>query len=70
MNKYFCCVGRDIAGSIDKYSNPLLSGDYDINRLKSTFVFKSQSRCSTLVIQLLELYLQKVLGTITFPAAS
>ena len=34
MNKYFCSVGRDLAGKIDKSPNPLLSGDYDINESK------------------------------------
>ena len=41
MNKYFCSVGREIAGKIDKCPNPLLSGEYHINPLKSTFVFSS-----------------------------
>ena len=41
MNKYFCSVGRDLAGKIDKSPNPLLSGDYDINPLKSTVTFNS-----------------------------
>ena len=41
ISKYFCSVGRDLAGKIDKSPNPLLSGDYDINPLKSTFVFNS-----------------------------
>ena len=41
MNKYFCSVGKDLAGKIDKSPNPLLSGDYDINPLKSTFPFNS-----------------------------
>ena len=41
MNKYFCSVGRDLIGKINKCPNPLLSGEYDINPLKSTFVFSS-----------------------------
>ena len=41
MNKYFCSVRRDLAEKIDKSPNPLLSGDYDINPLKSTFVFNT-----------------------------
>ena len=41
MNKYFCSVGRDLAGKIDECPNPLLSGAYDISPLKSTFVFSS-----------------------------
>ena len=41
MNKYFYSVGRDLAGKIYKSPNPLLSGDYDINPLKSTFTFNS-----------------------------
>ena len=41
MNKHFCSVARDLAGNIDKYPNPLLSGDYDINPLKRIFVFNS-----------------------------
>ena len=41
MNKYFCSVARDLAGKIDKSLNPLLSGDYDINPLKSTFTLNS-----------------------------
>ena len=41
MNKYFCSVGRDLAGKIDKSPNSLLSGDYDINPLKITFTFNS-----------------------------
>ena len=41
MNKYFCSVGRDLAGKIDKCPNPLLSAEYDINPLKCAFVFSS-----------------------------
>ena len=40
MNKYFCFVGRDLAGKIDYCPNPLLAGEY-INPIKSTFVFNS-----------------------------
>ena len=41
MIKYFCSVGRDLAGKINKCPNPLLSGEYDINPLKSTYVLSS-----------------------------
>ena len=41
MNKYFCFVGRDLVGKIDKFPNPLLSCDYGINPLSSTLVFNS-----------------------------
>ena len=41
MNKYFCFVGRDLVGKIDKFPNPLLSCDNDINPLSSTLVFNS-----------------------------
>ena len=41
MSRYFCSVGRDLAGKIDKCPNPLLSGEYDINPLKSTSVYSS-----------------------------
>ena len=41
MNKYFCSVGRDLAGKIDKAPNPLLSGDYDINPVKIALAFNS-----------------------------
>ena len=41
MNKYICSVGRDLAGKVDECPNLLLSGEYNINTLKSTFVFSS-----------------------------
>ena len=41
MNKYLCSVGRDLIGKINKCPNPLLSGEYDINPRKSTFVSNS-----------------------------
>ena len=47
MSKYLSSVGKDLAGQIGKSPNPLLSGDYDINPLKSTFV-SIQSKYSTL----------------------
>ena len=41
MNKYLSSVGRELARKTDKCPNPLPSGEYDINPLKSIFVFSS-----------------------------
>ena len=41
MRKYFSFVGRDLAVKIDERPNPLLSGEYSVNPLKSTSVFSS-----------------------------
>ena len=41
MNSFFCSVGKDLADKIDSSPNPLLSGDYDVNKNKAKFRFKT-----------------------------
>ena len=40
MNNFFCSVGKDLAGKIAP-SNPLLSGDYHVNKDKAKFCFRT-----------------------------
>ena len=37
MNNFFCSVGKDLADKIDPAPNPLLAGDYEINKYKTIF---------------------------------
>ena len=41
MNSFFCSVGKDLADKIDPAPNPLLSGDYENNKNKAKFHFKT-----------------------------
>ena len=41
MNNFFCSVGKDLANKIAPVPNPLLSGDYDVNKDKAEFSFKT-----------------------------
>ena len=41
MNSFFCSVGKDLAEKIDPAPNPLLAGDYEINKHKATFHFRT-----------------------------
>ena len=41
MNSFFCYVGKDLADKIDPAPNPLLAGDYEINKHKATFRFRT-----------------------------
>ena len=41
MNSFFCSVGKDLADKIDTAPNPLLSGDYEINKHKTIFHFRT-----------------------------
>ena len=41
MTSFFCSVGKDLADKIDSSPNPLLSGDYDVNKNKAKFRFKT-----------------------------
>ncbi len=41
MNDFFCTIGKELADKIDPVPNPLLTGDYEINKDKTTFNFKS-----------------------------
>ena len=41
MNSYFCSVGKDLADKISPIPNPLLSGDFEINRTKAKFHFRT-----------------------------
>ena len=43
MNSFFCSVGKDLAEKIDPVPNPLLAGDYEINKHKATFHFRTIS---------------------------
>ena len=41
MNNFFCSVGKDLANKIPPVPNPLLSGDYEVNKDKAEFNFKT-----------------------------
>ena len=41
MNSYFCSVGKDLADKFSPVANPLLSGDFEMNKTKSKFHFKT-----------------------------
>ena len=40
INSFFCSVGKDLADKIDPAPNPLLAGDYEINKHKARFNFR------------------------------
>ena len=39
MNNFFCTIGRELADEIQPASNPLLSGEYEVNKDKAKFHF-------------------------------
>ena len=41
MNNFFCTIGRDLADKIQLAANPLLSGEYEVNKDKAKFNFKT-----------------------------
>ena len=41
MNNFFCTIGRDLADKIQLAANPLLSGEYVVNKDKTKFIFKT-----------------------------
>ena len=41
MNNFFCTIGRDLADKIQPAANPLLSGEYEINKDEAKFHFKT-----------------------------
>ena len=41
MNSYFCSVGNDLADKISPVPNPLLSGDFEMNKTKAKFKFRT-----------------------------
>ena len=41
MNSFFCSIGKDLAEKIDPALNPLLAGDYETNKHKATFHFRT-----------------------------
>ena len=41
MNSFFCSAGKDLAEKIDQVPNPLLSGDYEINKNRAEFHFQT-----------------------------
>ena len=41
MNNFFCSIGKEPVDKIDPLPNPLLTGDYEINKDKTTFKFKT-----------------------------
>ena len=41
MNNFFCIIGRELADKIQPASNPLLSGEYEVNKDKAKFHFKA-----------------------------
>ena len=41
MSSYFCSVGKDLANKISPVANPLLSGDFEMNKAKAKFHFRT-----------------------------
>ena len=41
MNNFFCTIGRDLADKIQLAANPLLSGEFVVNKDKAKFNFKT-----------------------------
>ena len=41
MNSFFCSVGKDLAKKINTAPNPLLAGDYEVNKHKAIFHFRT-----------------------------
>ena len=41
MSSYFCAVGKDLAAKISPVANPLLSGDFEMNKTKANFHFRT-----------------------------
>ena len=41
MNKYFYTIGSDLADKIQPAANPLLSGEYEVNKDRAKFRFKT-----------------------------
>ena len=41
MNNFFCSVREDLTNEIAPVPNPLLSGDYEVNKNKAEFNFKT-----------------------------
>ncbi len=41
MNYFFCSIGQELVDKIDPVPNPLLTGDYVINRNTTIFNFKT-----------------------------
>ena len=41
MNSFFCSVGKNLADKIDPAPNPLLEGDYEVNKRKARFSFRT-----------------------------
>ena len=39
MNSFFCSIGKELANKIDSLPNPLLTGDYEINKDKTIIKF-------------------------------
>ena len=41
MNNYFCTIGSDLADKIQPAANPLLSGEFEVNKDRAKFRFKA-----------------------------
>ena len=41
MNNLFCSVGKDFADKIHPAQNPLLAGNYEVNKQKARFHFRT-----------------------------
>ena len=41
MNSFFCSIGKELANKIAPTPNPLLSGEYEVNKSKAVFNFKT-----------------------------
>ena len=41
MNNFLCSIGKELANKNDPAPNPLLSGEYVVNKSKAVFIFKT-----------------------------
>ena len=41
MNSYFCSVGKDLADKISPVANPVPSSDFEMNKTKAKFHFRT-----------------------------
>ena len=64
MNSFFCSVGKDLADKIDPAPNPFLAGDYEINKPKATFHFRT-IEVQEIRVHLPQLRQQRALGLTT-----
>ena len=64
MNSFFCSVGKDLADKIDSSPNPLLSGDYEVKKIRHNFALR-QLRSKRSGMHLPQSKQQRALGLTT-----